>query len=305
MSDFNRLTLMSIITGFTAGAFVFIFLLWLFNGQKELTAAKGERGAAFKDAAAKWPLYKKAYVAVSLISVKIDKLLSGQIKVFLNDKLLRAGYPLGLGEADIITLSVFSAVLLSAAGAAASKIFTGFTAPGLVAGFITGVWVPFFKIDDIGTARVKKIVKEMPASVELISLGIFAGMDFHSAVKSVAAQMEADNPLKFEFEYLVNRLSLGSSRTEVLNGLAKRVNAIEIRRFVSSVILADKKGTPIAKILEIQAGVMRLRRSQAAERAAARASILMFGPLTLIFCSVFVLLLGPFIIQMAGGNFFS
>jgi tight adherence protein C len=49
---------------------------------------------------------------------------------------------------------------------------------------------------------------------------------------------------------------------------------------------------------------MRLRRSEAAEQAAARAAVLIIGPLMLIFACVFVVLLGPFAIKAIRGQLF-
>jgi tight adherence protein C len=97
-------------------------------------------------------------------------------------------------------------------------------------------------------------------------------------------------------------MSLGSSRNEVLKDFALKMETVDITRFVSSVILAEKKGSPLSEILEIQSNIMRLKRSQAAEAAATRASLLMFIPLMLIFFSVFLLFLGPFIVKMSAGT---
>jgi tight adherence protein C len=45
-----------------------------------------------------------------------------------------------------------------------------------------------------------------------------------------------------------------------------------------------------------------MRRSVAAEEGAARAGVLMIGPLMLIFLCILLIILGPFIVGMAQGN---
>ncbi|MEZ4339553.1 MAG: hypothetical protein R3B82_23265, partial [Sandaracinaceae bacterium] len=64
-----------------------------------------------------------------------------------------------------------------------------------------------------------------------------------------------------------------------------------------------EKGNPLAEVLRIQATMLRMRRSVMAEEAAARAAVLMMGPLMLIFCAIILVLLGPFIVQSMESGF--
>jgi tight adherence protein C len=75
-----------------------------------------------------------------------------------------------------------------------------------------------------------------------------------------------------------------------------------VRQFVGAITQAEKRGTPLAEVLTTQARVLRTKRSQAAEQAAARAAVLIMGPLMLIFACVFIILLGPFIIKYIRGD---
>jgi tight adherence protein C len=70
-----------------------------------------------------------------------------------------------------------------------------------------------------------------------------------------------------------------------------------VKEFVSSVIQAEEKGNPLSEVLRIQARMLRMRRSVAAEQNASRAGLMMMIPLLLIFASIILLLLGPFIIN--------
>ncbi|MCP4603814.1 MAG: type II secretion system F family protein, partial [Proteobacteria bacterium] len=113
-----------------------------------------------------------------------------------------------------------------------------------------------------------------------------------------------NNPLRFEFEHILQKLSLGWSRRTALDELSVRIQAPQVRQFTSSVNQAEKRGTPLARVLSTQAEVMRTKRSQAAEQAAARAAVLILGPLMLIFACVFIIILGPFVIKFMRGEIF-
>jgi tight adherence protein C len=65
-------------------------------------------------------------------------------------------------------------------------------------------------------------------------------------------------------------------------------------------VQAEEKGNPLAQVLRIQAGMLRMRRSIMAEENAARAAVMMMGPLMLIFCAIIIILLGPFIVNSMG-----
>jgi tight adherence protein C len=133
---------------------------------------------------------------------------------------------------------------------------------------------------------------------------MYAGLDFQGAIRQVVSYLEKRNPLRFELEHLLRRLSLGWSREDAIWEIAKRVPLPAINQFASAVSQAEKRGTPLARVLTTQAEVMRTQRSRAVEQAAARAAVLILGPLMLIFICVFIIILGPFVIRYMRGELF-
>ena len=67
-----------------------------------------------------------------------------------------------------------------------------------------------------------------------------------------------------------------------------------------AVVQAEAKGTPLAEVLSIQARMLRMRRSVRAEESAAKAGLMMMGPLMMMFMCIILLLLGPFVVQWMG-----
>jgi tight adherence protein C len=99
---------------------------------------------------------------------------------------------------------------------------------------------------------------------------------------------------------VLREIRVGKPRKEALRELSERVKVDDITSLVSAVIQADQLGVGISNILRIQAEQVRTKRRQQAEEEAMKAPIKMLFPLVFfIFPTLFVVLLGPAIIQIA------
>ena len=76
-----------------------------------------------------------------------------------------------------------------------------------------------------------------------------------------------------------------------------------MKDFVGTVVQAEAKGTPLSEVLTIQARMLRMRRSVSAEEAAAKAGLMMMGPLMLMFVTIILLLMGPFAVRFTTSGF--
>ena len=103
--------------------------------------------------------------------------------------------------------------------------------------------------------------------------------------------------------HIVQELELGHTRRRALEHFAERVPSERVRELVYSVVQAEEKGSPIAELLSIQAQTQRLKRSIDLEESAAKAALLLMGPMALIFLCVIVLLLGPVVVRFSTGGF--
>jgi len=81
--------------------------------------------------------------------------------------------------------------------------------------------------------------------------------------------------------------------------MADRVDIDYVRQFVAMLVQTERFGTPIANALGVFADTLRMRRTQAAEEAAAKAGVKLLFPLVFfIFPSIFVVALLPAILNM-------
>jgi tight adherence protein C len=264
----------------------------------------GERGESRRDAIARWPALGAVLPLIRSLALQIGTVGGSARTEKIEEKLELAGHPFGFDAAEMKAIAVLSSSLCTAFGALASHAVFGAAIPGVVVGAVFGAAAPFIKLDDAIRGRAHAIGRGLPRAIDLIALAMEGGGDLLSAMGHVVARLAPRDPLRFELQHVARKLGLGHSRGAAFSQLAKRVPTAVVKQFVASVLQGEKQGTPLGEVLAVQARVMRLRRSEAAEQAAARAAVLIIGPLMLIFACVFIVLLGPFAIGAIRGQLF-
>ena len=112
------------------------------------------------------------------------------------------------------------------------------------------------------------------------------------------------DPLGEELMRALREVQVGKTRREALRGLAARVQHPDISAVVSSLVQADELGVSLGTVLRIQADQMRVRRFQRAEKLAQEAPVkLLFPLIAFIFPAVFIVLLGPVLLELLRHSF--
>ncbi len=165
-------------------------------------------------------------------------------------------------------------------------LFTGF-----------GYFGPFIKLNELISARRKSILRALPFTLDLITVSVEAGLDFGNAVQRIIDRGEM-NELHYEFYLFLNETKLGKRKIDALERMAKRIDIPRVTSILGSLMQAEELGMRIGQILRIQSQSLRTRRMQTAEKSALEAPVKMLIPLAIfIFPAVFIVLLGPMIIQ--------
>lgn len=152
-------------------------------------------------------------------------------------------------------------------------------------------------------ARHRSIQRALPFTLDILTLSVEAGMDFMTALRRNTEQQQID-ALNEELIRVVRLIQLGKTRREALRDLAGRISLPDLRSVVNALVQADELGVSIGSILRIQSDQMRQRRFERAERLANEAPVKMLAPLMLfIFPSVFIVLLGPVLVQVLQRGF--
>lgn len=169
---------------------------------------------------------------------------------------------------------------------------------GVVVGVGTGWIMPMFLLKRRGRARLDQIDYEMPELIDLLVTTVEAGVGFSGSLRMAARQFQG--PLGDELRLTLQEQSMGLATDEALANMLERANTPAMRSFVRSILQGETLGVSIGKIMRDLATEMRKRRRQRAEERAQKAPTKMLFPLVLLmFPAMFVVLLGPAIMQIA------
>ena len=147
------------------------------------------------------------------------------------------------------------------------------------------------------------IMRALPFVLDLLTLSVEAGMDFMSALQRNCERRRLD-PLNEELIRMTREIQVGTPRRVALRNMAERVRQPDLKGVAHALIQEDELGVSIGSILRIQSDQLRNRRFERAEKLANEAPVKMLGPLMLcIFPAVFVILLGPVLMQAAHNLF--
>jgi tight adherence protein C len=161
-----------------------------------------------------------------------------------------------------------------------------------------GVAFPVFNLRERARERQRLVALQLPDTLDLLTISVEAGLDFLSALRRVVAK-HRPGPLKVELERFFQQVEFGRPRRDALRELASRVQVSDMNAVVAALIQADRLGASIGPVLRAQSDMLRTRRSQRAEKAAQEAPVKMLAPLmACILPAVFIVILGPVIIQM-------
>jgi tight adherence protein C len=226
-------------------------------------------------------------------------------KAWLQRWLDYAGNPADWPPERIMEMQGVGLLLVGALGAA-----TGFllgVSPTvligmLIVGAVVGFWLPFLIVYDVGVRRQEQIRKALPDAMDLLTVSVEAGMGFDAAVAQVSSSMPG--PLAREFARMLQEVQMGQRRGDALRALAGRSRVAELRTMSTAIMQATDLGIPIAQVLREQAAEMRLRRRQRAEEQAQKVPVKVIFPLVLcLFPALFIIVIGPGIINIMRSMF--
>ena len=172
-----------------------------------------------------------------------------------------------------------------------------------VGGAAVGMFLPEIILFLVVSSRKEKIFLSLPDALDLLVVCVEAGLGLDAAMRRVTDELKDTSPEVCEELATSNsQLQLGVNRRTVLHDLGVRTGVDDMKSLAAILIQADKFGSSIAQALRVQSDSMRIRRRQLAEEKAQQTAVKLIFPLVLfIFPGIFVVLVGPAVIQISEG----
>jgi len=122
---------------------------------------------------------------------------------------------------------------------------------------IVGGVAPYAFLVHRRSTRLKRFEEQFPEALDLLSRGIRAGHAFQTAMGMVADELP--EPVGPEFKKTFDQQNFGLPLRDALNELADRIAILDVRFFVTAVLIQRDTGGNLAEILDNLAHVVRER----------------------------------------------
>ena len=166
---------------------------------------------------------------------------------------------------------------------------------------IFGMIVPSFWLDRQKAGRQMAFRRALPDALDVLVICLEGGLSLSSAIRRVSSELRTAHPsLALELLIVQREVQLGRTTGEALRNFGERCDLEEARGLASVINQSERFGASLVKVLRIHAETLRGKRLQFAEEMAQKAAVkILFPTLVFIFPGIFLIILGPAVIQLA------
>ncbi|MDQ2898677.1 MAG: type II secretion system F family protein [Acidobacteriota bacterium] len=127
-------------------------------------------------------------------------------------------------------------------------------------------YAPIFYIRRMRARRLKKFEENLPDAIDLFTRTMRAGHNIHSGLETIST--ETSDPIRMEFRKIMEELALGSPIEAALHSLGERIPLIDLKFFITGLILQRQTGANMVSVLENLSTLVRERLNMAAKMKA-------------------------------------
>jgi tight adherence protein C len=171
-----------------------------------------------------------------------------------------------------------------------------------IAAALLGYYAPAIYVRNRITKRQKSIRRAWPDALDLLLICVESGMGVESAFRKVGEEIGSQSiELAEELSQTTAELSYLPERRTAYENLAERTGLDGVKAVVTTLVQAEKYGTPIGQSLRVLAQESRDTRMAEAEKKAAGLPPKLTVPMIIFFLPVlFAVLFTPAAIQISG-----
>lgn len=171
----------------------------------------------------------------------------------------------------------------------------------VLAAALFGSKLPDLIVKNARDKRLESVRKALPDALDMLVICAEAGLATDAAIKRVVSEMgRRASVLGDELSLTAMELGFMPERRQALENLAERVPLPAIIAFVNTLVQAERYGTPLARAFKVLSNEQRNERMMKAEEKAGRLPATMTVPMMMfILPALFVVLIGPAILDIA------
>ncbi len=164
---------------------------------------------------------------------------------------------LAQGNVDVRAGNFLMLCALSALAFAVIAFFAGGNLMFGWAGALLGFFIPYAYASHMRTKRFQKFEEKFPEAIDTLARAVRAGHAFTTAIEMIAN--EVSEPVAGEFRQLFEEQKFGLPVRDALLNLADRIPLVDVKFFVTAVMLQRETGGNLAEILDNLSYVIRER----------------------------------------------
>lgn len=170
----------------------------------------------------------------------------------------------------------------------------------LLVGSAIGYYLPNIVLSNAVMKRQREVFETFPDSLDLLTICMEAGLSFDQALGKVANEISIKSKtLSEELGLVMMEMRSGFSRERALRNLAMRTGVEDVDTLATMVIQSERFGTSIGDSLRVQSDNLRSKRRLKAEEAAAKIALKLLFPLIFfLFPMLFIVIMGPAVLQI-------
>ena len=233
-----------------AGVFVMASLL---DSRRSRARLLRERLATVQQAVERQPTEELALLRDELLSEipALNKLLQRSGRVSRLRRLLQQA-DIKIRAGNFLLICIFSGCLLGML----IMLFTKDVMFGWL-GVVAGLLIPIGYASFLRSRRFQKFEELFPEVIDTLARAVRAGHAFTTALELIAGEMA--EPVSGEFRKLFEEQKFGLPVRDALLNLAERVPIVDVKFFVTAVMLQRETGGNLAEILDNLSYVIRER----------------------------------------------
>jgi tight adherence protein C len=242
-------------------------------------------------------LFRFSLPLISSLAVSVNRLGLEPIRQYLHDPYVRAGYPGGLDDDEVVATGVLLAVgfVLGLGFVAAAIVGVAFVWVGLI-GLPLGFVALVGHLKNKAEERRIEILRALPYALDLLVLMLRSGTSMRIAMARVIEDYMRQ-PLGVELGQVLAEIDVGAHRADAFKKMADRLKIPDITSLVDAIVQSEELGWPLADTLERLADRINAERMLRAQATAGAAGVYVMLPSTLVLLSAVILLFGPFIVS--------